>query len=123
MPIFPFFSLSAMKKNPENRILFLFQFLNILINLCLIYCSLLCSELMARVEMEESLSDGLTAKFEKQEHCDVAFEVEGRRILAHRVVLGVRSVVLDELTRGWNTRMQPILIDMMDRRSFVTLLR
>ena len=78
---------------------------------------------MAKLEMAVSLSDGLTSRFEKQQHCDITFDVDGKQIKAHKVVLGVRSEVLGDLTREWNDQMDPIPIDFLDFDSFRTLLR
>ena len=78
---------------------------------------------MANFKMAESLRDGLTARFDKQGQCDVSFMVEGKRIDAHKVVVGVQSEVLDELARDWGQGMDPIPIETMDHKSFQIFLR
>ena len=78
---------------------------------------------MAKRKMDESFMDGLTARFDNQENCDVTFVVDGKHIRAHKLVLAVRSTVLDDLSRGWMPSMNPLRIDSMDFESFEKLLR
>ena len=78
---------------------------------------------VAKSKMAQSFFDGLTAKFDDQEDCDVTFRVEEKLIKAHKLVLAVRSEVLADRTRGWTPDMKPIAIDAMDYQSFEALLR
>ena len=83
---------------------------------------LICKS-MAKRKMADALSDGVTAWFDNQENCDVTFEVGGKRLKAHKLVLAVRSEVLDDLSHGWTPDMNPIQIDAVDYNSFEALLR
>ena len=79
---------------------------------------------MAKLKMTELLSSGLTARFDNQEEdCDVIFEIEGKCIKAHKLVLAVQCQVLDDLSQGWTSDMNPILIDVIDYQSFKAFLR
>ena len=73
--------------------------------------------------MADALSDGVTARFDNQEHCDVTFEVGGKCLKAHKSVLAEQSKILDDLSWGWTLDMSPIQTEAVDYKSFKALLK
>ena len=69
------------------------------------------------------LVEGLTQAFEMQEDCDVKFNVEGKVIGTHRVVLKTQCQALYDLSADWTLEKEPICIEDMSYDSFQTLLR
>ena len=78
---------------------------------------------MAKRKTADTLADGVTARFDNQENCDVTFEVGGKCLKTHKSVLAEQSKVLDGLSRGWTPDMSPIQIDAVDYQSFKAFLR
>ena len=86
-------------------------------------CSLQCFGEMEKPRVEKSMPDDLFKLFCKKKLWDVAFLVDGKRVMAHRIVLAAQSRVLRNLMDGWNPNKEPISIDVIDNQSFFDILR
>ena len=75
------------------------------------------------MEQEKVLLESLTQAFEEQELCDVQFNVEGKQIGAHKLILKSQCQVLFDLSANWTPEKDPFSIEDIGCESFKALLR